>query len=144
MRFIEMMPIGAGDQDIGVSNVVVLQKLIEKWHDLEPDDSRHGNGPAVYYRRPGTEGAIGLISAIHGVFCSSCNRVRLTSQGQLKPCLCYETGTDIRPFLSGSDEELRAALYDAILQKPEAHCFNLRGSDTPVSTEQRLMSQIGG
>ena len=144
VRFIEMMPIGAGDQDIGLSNVLVLQKLMEKWPDLEPDSSRHGNGPAVYYRRPGTDGCIGLISAIHGVFCSSCNRVRLTSQGQLKPCLCYETGTDIKPFLAGPDEELRNALYDAIMRKPEAHCFNSEGVGSIAGTEQRLMSQIGG
>ncbi len=142
VRFIEIMPIGAGDQDTGISNRAVLRKLEEYWPDMEPDGSRHGSGPAVYYMRPGTEGGIGFISPIHGQFCSSCNRIRLTSQGQLKPCLCYDTGIDLKPFLSGSDDELQGAIREAILQKPEAHCFNRE--KTGIMTEHRLMSQIGG
>ena len=143
IRFIELMPVGAGDSEAGISNKVILSRLTERWPDLTPDKSVHGNGPAIYYRRPGVPGGIGLISAIHGVFCSSCNRIRLTSQGQIKPCLCYEDGTDLRPYLGKSDAELREALRTAILNKPEAHCFSdmkaVRGS-----IEQRLMSQIGG
>ena len=141
VRFIELMPIGIADPSLGISNEQVLQRLREKWPDLEPDPCRHGNGPAVYYRRPGIPGGIGLISAIHGVFCSTCNRVRLTSQGQIKPCLCYEDGTDLRPFLKESDEDLEAALKEAILKKPQAHCFT---TERFGSGEHRLMSQIGG
>ena len=85
VRFIEMMPVGAADAGTGLSNPEVLRKLMEIWPDLEPDKSTHGNGPAVYYKRPGVQGGIGLISAMHGKFCRYCNRVRLTSQGQLKP-----------------------------------------------------------
>ena len=150
VRFIELMPIGAGEQDRGISNEYVLGKLIVRWPDLERDYSAHGNGPAVYYRRPGVCGGIGLISAIHGVFCSSCNRIRLTSQGQLKPCLCYDTGTDLRSVLAGTDDELRAAIKETVMNKPEAHCFNdIRRRNTDKTdrndrTEQRLMSQIGG
>ena len=148
VRFIEMMPVGAGKSGMGISNKYVLQKLSEHWADLEADGSIHGNGPAVYYRRQDAEGGIGLISAIHGKFCKSCNRIRLTSQGQVKPCLCYDTGVDIKPFLSGTDDELRAALHDAILMKPEAHCFDMTGDNdlslNSAHTEKRLMSQIGG
>ena len=143
VRFIEMMPIGAADAGLGVSNPEVLRRLMEVWPDLEPDGSVHGNGPAVYYKRPGVKGGIGLISAMHGKFCRYCNRVRLTSQGQLKPCLGFDTGTDLVPFLTGTDEELKEALRNAILEKPEAHCFDDLGGSAEHA-EHRLMSQIGG
>ena len=143
VRFIEMMPVGAADAGTGLSNPEVLRKLMEIWPDLEPDKSTHGNGPAVYYKRPGVKGGIGLISAMHGKFCRYCNRVRLTSQGQLKPCLSYDTGTDLMPFLKGTDDELKEAIRKAIYEKPEAHCFGDSDS-SGVHAEQRLMSQIGG
>ncbi len=143
VRFIEMMPVGAADAGTGISNKYVLQKLMERWPDLEPDVSVHGNGPAVYYKRPCTKGGIGLISSIHGKFCKSCNRVRLTSQGQLKPCLSFNTGTDLVPALKGTDDELKETLRRAIYEKPEEHCFSDTGNGG-YHAEHRLMSQIGG
>ena len=144
VRFIELMPVGAADADRGLSNEDVLQRLMKEWPDLEPDESVHGNGPAVYFKRPGVKGSIGFISALHGKFCSECNRVRLTSQGQLKPCLYYDSGTDLVPFLSGTEEELTEALRDAIMKKPEAHCFDEKDKRGDDHVEHRLMSQIGG
>jgi len=144
VRFIELMPVGAADADRGMSNEDVLKDLMKKWPDLEPDESIHGNGPAVYFKRPGIKGGIGFISALHGKFCPGCNRVRLTSQGQLKPCLYYDTGTDIMPYLNGTDEELREALRCAIMKKPEAHCFDIKDKNGDEHAEHRLMSQIGG
>ena len=141
MRFIELMPIGIADPSVGISNETVLRTLQKEWPDLAPDGRKYGNGPAVYYTRPGVLGGIGLISAIHDAFCSGCNRIRLTSTGQIKPCLCYDDGTDIKPYLNGTDEELTEALREAILKKPAAHCFTSRQFG---SGEQRLMSQIGG
>ena len=143
VRFIEMMPVGAADASSGVSNVYVLKRLKERWPDLKPDGSVHGNGPAVYYKRAGSEGGIGLISSIHGKFCESCNRVRLTSQGQLKPCLSFDTGIDLMPVLKGTDDELREAIRKAIYDKPEAHSFSDSGNEDEHA-EHRLMSQIGG
>ena len=143
VRFIEMMPVGAADASTGVSNVYVLKRLKERWPDLEPDESVHGNGPAVYYKRPGSEGGIGLISSIHGKFCESCNRVRLTSQGQLKPCLSFDTGTDLMPALKGTDDELKEIIRKAIYEKPESHSFSDTGNKSDHA-EHRLMSQIGG
>ena len=143
VRFIEMMPVGAADAGSGVSNTYVLQKLKDRWPDLEPDGSVHGNGPAVYYKRPGYEGGIGLISAIHGKFCGYCNRVRLTSQGQLKPCLSFDTGTDLVPALRGTDEELGEVLRRAVYEKPKAHSFG-DTENNDAHAEHRLMSQIGG
>lgn len=147
VRFIELMPIGAGGSRLGISNAEVLDGLKEIWPDLEPDSSIHGNGPAVYYRRPGYLGGIGLISAIHGKFCSSCNRIRLTSTGDIKPCLCYEDGTNIKEYLEGSDDGLREVIAKAILKKPESHCFTDMDAGDPLrigNPERRLMSQIGG
>ena len=144
VRFIEEMPVGEGKLKAGISNNDVLKRLKERWPDLEADESVHGNGPAVYYKRSGIPGAIGLISPIHGVFCAECNRIRLTSQGKIRPCLCYDAEIDIVPALAGSDEDIANALRRAVLAKPEAHCFNDAGFEDDSRAEKRLMSQIGG
>lgn len=144
VRFIEIMPVGAAHPEAGIPNPEILEQLRKRWPGLEPDGRVHGNGPAVYYSLSGEKGAIGLISAMHGKFCEYCNRVRLTSQGQLKPCLSYDSGTDMVPFLKGTDDELREALREAILKKPEAHCFDKTDTDGNDHAEHRLMSQIGG
>ncbi len=141
VRFIEEMPVGAGKLRAGISNDDVLKRLKERWPDLESDESIHGNGPAVYYKRGGVPGAIGLISPIHGVFCAECNRIRLTSQGKIRPCLCYDREIDIVPALAGTDEDIAGVLRAAILAKPESHCFSDTGFE---GAERRLMSQIGG
>ena len=104
VRFIEMMPIGYGKQFKTIDHQTLLSHMKEAYPDLEEDHGIHGFGPAVYYRIPGWKGSIGLISAIHGKFCSSCNRVRLTAQGYLKPCLCYEDGVDLRAILRKGDQ----------------------------------------
>lgn len=87
-------------------------------------------------------GRIGFIDAVSHKFCADCNRVRLTSTGQLKPCLCYADSADLRTLIrSGcTDDELREALKISIYNKPRAHCF-----DTGAAvTERHAMSQIGG
>ena len=84
------MPIGHGKQLTCVSNTEVFQKLSDHYGTLLPDPDTHGNGPARYYTVEGFQGSIGFISAIHGKFCNSCNRIRLTATGDLKPCLCYQ------------------------------------------------------
>lgn len=146
VRFIEIMPVGFGKPETGISNDEVLAVLRSAYPDLIEDRTVHGNGPAVYYRRPGKDGAIGLISAMHHSFCESCNRIRLTSQGLVKPCLCYEEGVDLRPALEAGaadpqsqDAALRKALEEAIRTKPLGHTFHDR-----ASVETKAMSQIGG
>ena len=94
--FIEMMPIGYGRQFKTIDHNWLLENMKKTYPDLAEDSTVHGFGPAVYYKASGFKGSIGLISAIHGKFCSSCNRVRLTSQGHVKSCLCYDDGTDLR------------------------------------------------
>ena len=153
VRFIELMPIGMGKGFTGLSHDEILTWLREKYGSgqnpesgLQRDETRHGNGPAVYYRIPGYRGSIGLISAIHGKFCDSCNRIRMTSQGFLKSCLCYDTGVDVREVLRSpfSEEErnsgVRNCLEKCILSKPDAHSFLHREQ----ISEQKNMSAIGG
>lgn len=148
VRFIEMMPIGLGKQQKGVSGKKVLFNLKRKYPGIKPDDTIHGNGPAVYYRIPGFAGSIGFISAVHGRFCESCNRIRLTAKGELKPCLCYETSVDVKKALRSpvhadweeEREELKNIIRQVVGQKPERHCFEAEDR----ITEGRQMVQIGG
>ena len=142
MRFIELMPIGEGRGLKGVSPDEALARLRAVWPDLHPTDERRGNGPAQYYAAAALEGRIGLIGAVSHAFCAACNRVRLTSTGVLKPCLCYEEGTDLRSLLRGgcTDEALARAMAGAIRGKPLAHCF----AREEGVTERRAMFQIGG
>ena len=143
MRFIETMPIGAASTDKGMPGTEVLKVLKEKWPGIEADPKRHGNGPAVYYKIPGMSGSVGLISPLSGRFCGSCNRIRLTSQGSLVPCLAYDSGTDLKPYLAKSDDELRAAIAETIVNKPAGHDFERRKNDDDPAS-RRLMSELGG
>ena len=142
VRFIELMPIGFGTAMRRVSPDDILSALRERWPDLAPTDERRGNGPAHYYKSDLLLGRIGFIDAVSHKFCAECNRVRLTSTGQLKPCLCYADSADLRALIRGgcTDGELKEALKISIYNKPRAHCF-----DTGAAvTERHAMSQIGG
>lgn len=142
VRFIELMPIGQGAGMHGVSSDEALAVLRRRWPDLHPVSERRGSGPARYYASAALPGRIGFIDAMSHRFCASCNRVRLTSTGLLKPCLCYETATDLRALLRGGagDGELREAIRRAIYDKPRAHCFERRQD----ISEHKSMNQIGG
>ena len=124
VRFIEVMPIGAGGLDGGPSRDDALDILRREWPDLHEVDERRGNGPAHYYASTALKGRIGMIDAMSHKFCNRCNRVRLTSTGQLKPCLCYGEGADLRAVLRERPDELLEALRAAICGKPQAHCFD--------------------
>lgn len=145
VRFIEMMPIGYGKDYETVSNEELLVTLKQEEPGLFADTGVHGNGPAVYYRMPGAKGSIGFISAMHGKFCGSCNRLRLTSVGKLKPCLCFENSVDIRKILRESKREeteglLDQAIREAVQKKPKQHKFEMPND----ITERKQMVQIGG
>ena len=105
-----------------------------------PVEERRGNGPARCYGSGARRGQIGVIDAVSHKFCAQCNRVRLTSTGQMKPCLCYSEGTDLREILRTRPERLTETMEEAIFHKPRAHCFDRAGD----ITEQKCMSQIGG
>lgn len=140
VRFIEQMPIGKGEADPGLAGDKVLAALRREWPDLAPCNEPRGNGPAHYYKSAGLTGRIGFIDAVSHRFCASCNRLRLTCTGMLRPCLCYDDGTDLRALLrSGAGpDKLKNAVEQAIAAKPEGHCFGSgHGS-------RQTMNRIGG
>ena len=145
VRFIEMMPIGYGAAMPCISGPELRARFARRWPELAPlsaaQEHALGDGPAVYYTVPGWQGSIGFIAAVHGKFCASCNRVRLTSQGFLRPCLASETGCDLRALLrSGADDaQLLDAIRETIWAKPREHHFN--DSSMPAT---RGMYRIGG
>ena len=125
VRFIEQMPIGKGEAAPGLAGDKVLAVLRQAWPDLALCNEPRGNGPAHYYKSAGLTGRIGFIDAVSHRFCASCNRLRLTCTGMLRPCLCYDDGTDLRALLrSGAGpDKLKNAVEQAIAAKPEGHCF---------------------
>lgn len=140
VRFIEQMPIGKGQADPGLAGDKVLGLLRQAWPDLVPCHEPRGNGPAHYYKSAELAGRIGFIDAVSHRFCASCNRLRLTCTGVLRPCLCYDDGTDLRALLRGGagPDELKKAVEQAIAAKPEGHCFGAgHGS-------RQTMNRIGG
>ena len=145
IRFIEMMPIGQGALFKPVSNEDILDGLKQRFPIIVEDEKKHGNGPAKYVNIPGFTGSVGFISAIHGKFCSSCNRLRLTAVGELKPCLCFGDTMDLRKILRSTDgserhQMLADTIQNAIMSKPESHCFENRS----LITENKRMISIGG
>lgn len=146
LRFIEMMPVGYGKKYVGRSNEELRETLEAVCGKAEcmtnrEELSRMGSGPAVYYQFSDLKVPVGFISAIHRKFCDTCNRVRLTAEGYLKLCLCYDEGEDLRRVLrEGEKENLRTIMEQTIFRKPAAHCF-----EHPAEmTETHEMVKIGG
>ena len=100
-----------------------------------------GNGPAKYFRFPQTTGTIGFITPISEHFCFNCNRLRLTAEGKLRPCLLSDQEIDLRqPLRDGaSPEKLKQVITEAIQTKPRQH--HLPQGTIPKT---RRMSQVGG
>lgn len=146
LRFIEMMPVGYGKKYVGRSNEELRETLEAVCGKAEcmtnrEELSRMGSGPAVYYQFSDLKVPVGFISAIHGKFCDTCNRVRLTAEGYLKLCLCYDEGEDLRRVLrEGEKENLRTIMEQTIFRKPAAHCFK----HPAEMTETHEMVKIGG
>ncbi len=141
VRFIEMMPIGLGQESYLVSNEDLFLELKSRYKGIEFDDVERGNGPSIYYKIPGFKGDIGFISAIHGKFCKDCNRIRLTSVGELKSCLCYGNEISLKKALrEGDDAEVGRLIRESITSKPKQHCFE----ELENITEKKRMAQIGG
>lgn len=125
VRFIELMPIGQGQKDNGVSEEKILGLLAQKYGALRLYGGKMGNGPAHYYEISGFHGKIGFISAISHKFCGECNRVRMTSDGGFKTCLQYGETLDLRDLLrsGASDGEIQERIEKEILKKPQCHHF---------------------
>lgn len=139
VRFIELMPTGFGKNLDSMAKEEILGIIQEHYPNLEEDYSKHGFGPAKYFKASGMKGSIGFISAVSDIFCATCNRIRLSSEGFLLLCLHYSDGIDLRAMLRGgaSDEEIAAAIKESIKHKPEKHSLDKQ-------TELKHMSKIGG
>lgn len=141
VRFIEMMPIGCGKNFSVYSNNDVMKEISERYGELKKDNSKKGNGPASYYRIQNFKGSIGFIGAIHNKFCNSCNRIRMTAEGRIKNCLCYESTYSVKESLRQGDYiKVREIIADAIYNKPLSHSFDTYA----LITECNKMSEIGG
>lgn len=151
VRFIEMMPIGMGKTFMGSSQEDILQVLGTVYGNAESVTGRFGNGPAVYVKFSGFKGKIGFISAVSHQFCGDCNRVRLTAEGFLKPCLQYATGIDLRAVLRGKTQgrELETSIEKVVYEKPRCHQFTYSADteemqENDEQLEVKHMSRIGG
>ena len=140
------MPIGNaqlfGDR-AWVPSEELRQQIRERWGLLE---SRvKGNGPADVFQIPGAQGTLGFISQMSECFCDRCNRMRLSADGWLRPCLLNETGQiDLKSALRNgvSTTQLREQVRQLLAIKPEIN-FKQRESGTDAGYT-RTMSQIGG
>ena len=144
LRFIEMMPVSTTEvlDDKNFMPVNEAKRMIEsRYGRLIPETGFRTNGPAMYYQIPGRRQRIGFIGAMTNLhFCESCNKLRLTCDGKLRPCLGSYLEFDIMtPMRAGaSDEELKAFFLDVVDRKPEQHDF--RNNYQP----NRKMIAIGG
>lgn len=143
VRFIEFMPFGSGNLWSSEKYIPCdeIKSIVKTIGPITPVRIRK-NGPSRYFRFKNAQGVIGFISAITHHFCKDCNRLRMTSDGKLRPCLFSETGIDLKPALRGgaSDNEIERLFKLAIEVKPEGHNINER-SDLKFL---QSMSKIGG
>lgn len=140
VRFIELMPFTTDDHLNFVATSEVKARL-QSLGPLEPCLPGHGNGPAKYFRFPGATGTVGFISPVTEHICFKCNRLRLTADGKLRPCLLSDFEVDLKqPLRSGaSPEQLKDLIREAVAAKPERH--HLSEGLRPTA---RAMGQVGG
>ncbi|MTI55544.1 GTP 3',8-cyclase MoaA [Geosporobacter ferrireducens] len=139
VRFIELMPIGqaAGWAKTNfISNYTVKEQIIE----LIPIYTGDRSSPAKYYKLPNGKGKVGLINPISSHFCKYCNRMRLTADGRLKPCLHSNQEVDVKLALRSGLRDLKDIMEQAILAKPAQHRLNDQDNE-PI---HRDMFRIGG
>ncbi len=139
VRFIELMPIGQA-AGWAKSRFIPNTTVLDKCSDLAPVESIDASSPAKYYRLPNAKGRVGLINPISHGFCADCNRIRLTADGKLKPCLHSDDEIDIKTLMREKNGSLEDAIKEAIYSKPLQHELNQKDSK-PID---RDMFRIGG
>ena len=142
VRFIELMPVGSGNasQEFFNRHFIPANELAAKLVDLQPVHGPRGNGPVKAFRLPGAQGTIGFITPASDHFCSSCNRIRVTARGVVRPCLFGEEEIAIPDTGSRTTKRsMQELLAQAIQAKPEHHPW---GSGFTIMKQG--MSQIGG
>jgi len=133
VRFIEVMPIGESAQ-WARGRFVSASRVLE----LAPELCDVGeDGVARLYRLPGGQGTVGLISPISSHFCPTCNRIRVSSDGKLKPCLHSAEEIDIKGLRG---DELEAVIRESVMSKPQRHKLDT----DEKSDSRRNMNAIGG
>ncbi|MEY2440078.1 MAG: 3,8-cyclase, partial [Verrucomicrobiota bacterium] len=129
LRFIELMPVSTSEvlSEENFMSILHAKRAIESQYGaLIPETSFRTNGPATYYQIPGREQRVGFIGAMTNLhFCESCNKLRLTCDGKLRPCLGSALEFDIMaPLRAGAtDAELRQFFIDVVDRKPQQHDF---------------------
>ncbi|MCX7708345.1 MAG: GTP 3',8-cyclase MoaA [Clostridia bacterium] len=137
VRFIELMPIGKYGEE-NSDKIVYNSDIISARPQLVFVNESFQGQPARYYKAEGFKGRIGFISPVSHQFCSCCNRIRLTCDGKLKPCLGNNGEVDLMDILKSDSDELDAFIRQAIFEKPASHNFGSSFSSV------RNMSRIGG
>ncbi len=135
VRFIELMPIGGGI-DFDKHQFVSCEEVLKRVTELEPVNE--DGGVAKLYQIPGAPGRVGLIRPVSCEFCEGCNKIRLTADGKIKPCLHSNQEIPLKGLMQ---DEMMAALRTAILDKPERR--EALDAENP-SLAGRDMNQIGG
>ena len=142
VRYIEHMPVL--DEEYMIPRLVSVSEIrdkIESLGALEPTGHAKGNGPAKYFRLPGASGTIGFITPVTEHFCYQCNRLRLTADGKLRPCLLSESEIGVREALrrGATLAEIKTLIEQSIACKPAGH--NLAEGR---KRNGRPFSQVGG
>jgi cyclic pyranopterin phosphate synthase len=139
VRFIELMTLGEASNF--KDNFISAKAIMDKLNLIPIENFQDGGGPAEYYKLDGYKGFIGFINPVSNCFCENCNRIRLTSDGKLMPCLHSDIKVDIFDVVKNKDYEgLKKAIEEVIKLKPERHEL----AETLNSGQDRYMSQIGG
>lgn len=125
LRFIELMPLSCNAKLASLNGAELRALFQQLGYELEPYNQQLGNGPAAYYKAVGLNAPIGFIEPLHGKFCHSCNRLRITAAGFVKPCLYSTQGLDLKKLLKkgASEANIKKALRELILHKPKEHAF---------------------
>jgi cyclic pyranopterin phosphate synthase len=144
MRFIEYMPMGEARRDVGGGTVTAAEMLarLRDAYDLARDDAADPHDPARGWVCRRTGARVGFITSVSEHFCDSCNRMRLTAEGSLRPCLHQDAEVDVRSLLrgGGSDEQVAEAFRRAAALKWEGH----RMTQFVPLFSRREMVAIGG
>jgi cyclic pyranopterin phosphate synthase len=148
VRFIELMPVGHANlycREDYMPATQLIQKISERY-ELEKikDKKNKSDGPAKIFKIKGGRGEVGFINPVSDHFCSTCNRLRLTSDGKLRVCLLKEEEVDLKKALreNCSDAELEKLIGEAIFSKPQKH--DLVCTENSLKKCYRNMSEIGG
>ncbi|PMP65908.1 MAG: GTP 3',8-cyclase MoaA [Thermodesulfobacterium geofontis] len=125
VRFIEFMPIGKNSlwDEKHIITVGEIKAILERFSELIPDFS-FGGGPAKIFKWKFAKGKIGLISPISEHFCHKCNRLRITTDGRLRPCLFSDNEINLKPILREGKGTLEEAFFLALKLKPAKHNLN--------------------